>query len=221
MYITIVEDEKILSSKVAKKLNKNWYHTVVYNSFEEFMINRSNSADLYILDLSLEDWSWFDIIKYLRKEKKVDTPIIITSAYCDIDSKIYGLDLWADDYIPKPFSWEELIARIRSLFRRSFKVDKTSIIKYKSMRYDTSSKLMTKKGEIIKLTARESQLVEFALFNRWDLLTRTQIINSVWWEHDTLKVSDNNINVTIKSVRKKLWDEFDFRTVINKGYILK
>ncbi len=221
MYITIVEDEKSLWKTMARRLMSNWYNAIVYNSFGEFMKNRSYNSDLYILDLSLWDWNWYNIIKYLRREKNLNTPIIIVSAYSEQEKKIYALDIWADDYMSKPFSTWELMARIRSLFRRKFWVKKNSKIRYKKLLYDSSKKILKKWGKPISLTLRETQLVEFFIFNKGNLVTKEQLITSVWWEYDTLKVSDNNLNVTIFKLRKKLWDDFNIKTLLRQWYVLK
>lgn len=221
MYITIIEDEKVLSKNISKKLLKNWFNTKVINSFTDFMNEKFFDSDLYVIDISLRDWSWFDIIKFLRETKKCNSPIIITSWYNDPDKKIYGLDIWADDYLAKPFSSEELIARIRALLRRSYRVTWNSKAIYKDIIYDIKNKTLKKNWNIIEVTPRELNLAEFLLFNVWKLITKEQLIYSVWWEYDLLKISDNNINVTISNLRKKLWEDFDFRTLINKWYILE
>lgn len=221
MYITIIEDEKILSKNISKKLVKNWFNTKVFNSYNDFINNHSDIADLYIIDISLIDWSWFDIIKFLREKKQSESPIIITSWYSDYEKKIYALDLWADDYLSKPFSSEELIARIRALLRRSYKVSTNSNIKYKNILYNTSTKNITVAWKDINLTAREIQLAEYFLFNVWKHIEKSELINSVWWEQDSSKISDNNINVTISNIRRKLWDSFKLKTIINKWYILE
>lgn len=221
MYITIIEDEKILSDKISKKLIRNWYNTKIYNWYYDFMKDKDNHSDLYIIDISLQDWNWFDIIKYLREEKKSISPIIITSGYSDPEKKIYWLDLWADDYITKPFTTEELIARIRALLRRSYKVSNNSIIKYKWIIYDSVKKIIHRGWLIIDLTSREIQFIEFMLFNKSKLVTKSELITSVWWESDLIKVSDNNINVTISNVRKKLWSKFKLKTIVWKWYVLE
>ncbi len=221
MHITIVEDEKILSKNISKKLNKNWFNTKIFNSYTEFINTDFINSDLYIIDIWLIDWSWFDIIDHLRNKKNIESPIIITSWYSDPDKKIYWLDLWADDYLCKPFSSEELIARIRALLRRSYKVKLSSNITYKNFTYDTSKKTITKDSITLNFSSLELKLIEYFLFNIWQLITKTELINSVWWEYDLLKVSDNTINVTLSKIRKKLWNEFILKTIINKWYILK
>lgn len=221
MYITIIEDEKVLSNNISKKLLKNWFNTRIINSYNDFMNESFLESDLYVIDISLRDWSWFDIIKFLREYKNINSPIIITSWYNDVEKKVYWLDIWADDYLAKPFTAEELIARIRALLRRSYRVTWNSKTMYKDIIYDISNKRIEKNWVEIELTPRELQLAEFLLFNVWKLLTKEKLINSVWWEYDILKVSDNNINVTISNLRKKLWEDFNLRTMINKWYILE
>ena len=220
MHITIIEDEKILSKNISKKLIKNWFNTKIFNSYKDFINTDTFVADLYIIDLSLIDWSWFDIIKIIREEKQIDSPIIITSWYSDPEKKIYWLDLWADDYLSKPFSSEELLARIRALLRRSYKVSTNSNIKYKDLIYKVDNKSIIKNWENIVLTSHEIQFIEYMIYNIWKLVTKEEIMISVWWAYDPLKVTDNNINVLISKVRKKLWNSFDLRTIVGQWYIL-
>jgi DNA-binding response OmpR family regulator len=220
MHITIIEDEKILSKNISKKLNKNWFNTKIFNSYNDFIKTDTYIADLYIIDLSLMDWSWFDIIKIIREEKNIDSPIIITSWYSDPEKKIYGLDLWADDYLSKPFETEELLARIRALLRRSYKVSTNSEIKYKDLIYKTNNKTIIKNWKKIIFTSNEIQFIEYMIFNLWKLVSKEDIITSVWWAYDLLEISDNNLNVLISKVRKKLWDSFDLKTIVWQWYIL-
>jgi len=220
MHITIIEDEKILSKNISKKLIKNWFNTKIFNSYKDFINTDTFVADLYIIDLSLIDWSWFDIIKIIREDKQIDSPIIITSWYSDPEKKIYWLDLWADDYLSKPFSSEELLARIRALLRRSYKVSTNSDIKYKDLIYKVDNKSIIKNWENIVLTSHEIQFIEYMIYNIWKLVTKEEIMISVWWAYDPLDVTDNNINVLISKVRKKLWNSFDLKTIVGQWYIL-
>lgn len=221
MKVTIIEDEKILAAKTAIKLKKKWFSVEVFNSFHDFKDNYTYKSDLYLIDLSLWDWNGFDLIKWLREIKLVTSPIMITSWYNDDEKKIYWLDIWADDYLAKPYSPEILLARIRALIRRSYKVSRNSNIKYKNLIYSIPNKTLTDNWVLIDFTAREMQLVEFMLFNLWKLITKSEIISSVWWDYEISKVTDNTINVTISKVRKKLWKDFHFQTLINKWYILE
>ncbi len=221
MHITIIEDEKILSNNIAKKLNRNWYNTKVFNSYNEFINENNLDSDLYVIDISLTDWSWFDIIKYIRKNRDNKTPIIITSWYWDIEKKIYWLDIWADDYLAKPYSIEELEARIRALLRRSYENINNSEITYNDLVLNLKEKLIRKKWEVIDLTSKEIQFVEYMMFNVWKIVKKIDLINSVWWKFDEIDVTDNTINVTISKIRKKLWESFKLKTMINRWYMLE
>jgi DNA-binding response OmpR family regulator len=177
-------------------------------------------TDLYIIDLSLTDWSGFDLIKRLRL-KNAFCPIIIISWYNDTEKKVYWLDIWADDYIAKPFSPNELLARIRNILKRTYRLDWANIIKYKNITFDMSSKSVLSLWKPIDLTRKEKQIIELFLLNIWSLITKTKLINSVWWDYSDTSVSDNTINSTLSKVRRKLWYDFNLKTIVNEGYILE
>lgn len=221
MYITIIEDEKLLADNIAKRLKKQWFNSSIFNSYNDFIKSNFIKPDLFIIDLSLWDWSWFEIIKYIRNKKNTDTPIIITTAYHDLEKKLYWLNLWADDYLTKPYSIEELIARIKVVIRRTYKISNNSKVKYKNFTYDLDKQTIEKNNKEINLSNKEISLVEFLLSNKWKIITKEDIIKTVWWEIDLLNVSDNNIMVVISNIRKKLWKEFELQTIKNKWYILK
>lgn len=221
MNITIIEDDKLISDLLTKKLTSNWYKVNALNSKIDFMLNHHLDSDLYIIDIFLWDWDWFEIIKYLRETKMLDTPIIITSSYNDTERKIYWLDIWADDYLSKPFSPEELLARIRSLLRRNSMWNNSSLIKHNDIIFCLKTKELTLSWNVIHFTKKEISLIELFLLNQNKLINKSKIINSIWWNIDLLEITDNNINVIISKVRKKLWDNFNLKTVVNWGYILK
>lgn len=140
MKICIIEDEVLLAERIQQKLERNGYNVSLYNSCTDFMNSHSIDADLYIIDIALGDGSGFDIITWLRETKKSIAPVMITSGYNDTERKVYGLDIGADDYLPKPFSPRELLARIRALTRRNSEATKTSIIEYKDITLNLDNK---------------------------------------------------------------------------------
>ena len=221
MYITIIEDKENIYNNLSKKLKNNWFNTNVIENYEMFINNNSYLSDLYIISISLEDKSTQKIIHYLRDLKNNTTPIIILSEIKDLKETIHCLNIWADDYIIAPFLDEVIIAKTRALIRRSYKISYRSKIKYKNYIFDTLNKIISNNWKEIKLTPRESQLTEFLFYNQWKLILKTKLICSVWWEYDLLNVSDNTINATISKIRKKLWKEFKFKTIVNKWYILE
>ena len=221
MHITIIEEEKILSSKISKILKINWFNTQIFNTHTDFKNKSSYISDLFIIDITSTEFNWFDIITYLRNTRKIISPIIITSAHNDSHKKAFWLNLWADDYLVKPYCENEFMARIRALIRRSHNSTNNSILKYKNLEYNLLNKILIKDWEEIQLTANEVKLIELLLFNLWKVISKLKLINSVWWEYELKQVSDNTINVTISRIRKKLWIDFDFKTLINKWYILE
>ena len=179
-------------------------------------------SDLYIIDLWLWDGSGFDIIKWLRNDKKSTSPIIITSAYADCEKKIYGLDVWADDYMTKPFVPEELLARVKAQIRRNNNIiEKSNILTYENITFDKENHIVKVGAKVIQFTKKELQLLHFFLTHIWKLIPKNKIIYSVWNSSDFSSVSDNTINVTISKIRKKLGKRFKLRTKVNEGYILE
>lgn len=221
MYISIIEDDYFLAMLLQKKLEKEWFFVKIFVSYKSFMSNPYLKSDFFLVDLSLWDWNWFDIIKYIREIKKLDTPIMITSAFNDKEKKVYWLNLWADDYLPKVFSTEELIARIRAISRRKNNLVINSVLRYKDLSLDLKTKTVKILDEEISLTGKEMRLIHYFLTNIWQFVNKLDLINSVWWSHDLLSVTDNNINVTISKIRKKLWPNFNLKTKINQWYILE
>jgi two-component system phosphate regulon response regulator PhoB len=221
MIITIIEENIILSNILSRKIIKSWYNTKIINNCDDFLKNNYINSDLFIIgNFNKEKWNC-DLIKFIRKNSFTNSPIIILWSHNDPIKIINNFDLWADDYLSSPFSYDELIARVRAIIRRSYKVSQNSKIIYKNINYDVTEKIIRKKWKDITLTSRELQLTEFLLYNIWKLITKTQLINSVWWEYDLLRITDNNINVTISNIRRKLWEDFKFKTLVNKWYILE
>lgn len=222
MHISIIDDEKILAEKIRKKLEKQWYTVSIYHSCSDFYDAYSIASDLYIIDLGLWEWSWFDIIKWLRNEKYLYTPIIITSWYSDIEKKVYWLDIWADDYITKPVIPDELLARINVQLRKTQKAKKMSnIMEYWEILFDSKNNIIKLAGDEIILTKKEWQIVNFFIRHKWELISKNEIIHTVWSSEDFSQVSDNTINVTISKLRSKLWPSFKLITRVNSGYVLE
>lgn len=220
MKVSIIEEEKYSISRIGIDLKKKWFWVEYFFSFNDFKNNYLQDSDMYIIDFSSNISNWFKLVKWL-KNKKSKSPIIIVFSKWNIEDVLYWFNLWVDDCMVKPYSKCELLARIKAILRRSFKIDEVNIIIDQDIVFDTINKTFVKNNNLVKLTSREIQLAEYLLFNIWKLITKIQLINSVWWEYDILRVTDNNINVTISNVRKKLWKWFKLKTVINRWYILE
>ncbi len=224
MHISIIDDEKVLTSKISKKLQLNWYSVSEFYSFKEFMSNCTHDdiSDLYIIDISLWDGSGFDIIKFLRNEKKSQTPIIITSWFWDTQNIIFWLELWADDYMTKPFSPEELLARIKAISRRPRVIDEVQEeIKYKNIVINNTTKEIKVNWEKVEFARKESLILDLFITNVWKIIEKDKLIKYVWWVQSAIDVTDNTINATLSKLRKKLWDNFPLQTIHNIWYVLE
>lgn len=221
MNITIIEDDELLLKHLSKKIRKSWFNVDTYNSFNNFMNYSNKDSDLFVIDIWLWDWSWLDIIQYLRKNKKSDSWIIIASSYDTVENKIYWLDIWADDYIVKPFSPEELIARIRAVIRRKQTISTTLTIEYNNITINPKTRRIQKEWKEVQLTPKEKQIIEFFITHKWELVNKNELVWSVWWDYDNINVTDNTINATISKIKKKLFPNFKLKTVVWEWYILE
>ncbi|MDD2907679.1 MAG: response regulator transcription factor [Candidatus Gracilibacteria bacterium] len=223
MKITIIEDDIDLAEQIANRLQKDGYITAIYDSDKDFYVNFAENSDLYIIDINLgvSEEDGFNVIKFLRNKRNIKSPIIITSGYYNTEKKVYGLDIGADDYLQKPYSYEELVARIRALLRRGCE-EKTNIIKYKELKFDLSTKsFLSGVNTKIKFTKKDLMLVELFILNKDRVVSRHKVITSVWGDYDGSGVNDNTINVTLHNLRNKIGNVFNLVTVVGEGYILK
>ena len=201
MKILVVEDEKDLNRVITKHLKKNNYsvdscfdgeQALDYVSYGEY--------DLIITDIMMPKIDGYGLIKQLRNDKN-STPVIMLTAKDGLDDKILGLDSGADDYIVKPFEFDELLARIRVLMRRNYGFA-TNIIQVDDVVLDISKKQVTRSGESIVLTGKEYEVLEYLFKNKTRIISREQILNHVW-DYD-YEGASNIIDVIVKNIRKKL-----------------
>ncbi len=220
MNITIIEDDIMLASSISQKIIRSWYNTNIFNSIGDFKNNSLFTSNLYIIDVWLPDWTWLDIVQYLRIIKKISVPILIMSCLWSVRDKVLWLDFWADDYIIKPFSPDEFIARIRALLRRSLKINNSPKLYHDNIIFNLINKQITLKWKNIHLPNKEKLILKFFLLNKWEIIIKNRLIDVVW-HNDFASVSDNTINATLSKLRKKLGKSFLLETHVNEGYILK
>jgi len=221
MRILIVEDEEALALHIQEILNKEHYKAEVAfdgnDGLEQALVE---SYDLYILDVMLPGIDGFRILKELRKEN-ITAPVLMLTAKTQIEDRVTGLDLGADDYLTKPFAVPELLARVRSLLRRTSDT-KTTILSVADLEIDTATHIVTKAGEEINLTAKEYSILEFLLYNQNHVVSRMSIAEHVWGDNLDLFTMTNFVDVHIKNLRKKIGDDKDIvKTVRGVGYMLK
>ena len=221
MKILVVEDERDLNRIITKHLKKNNYSVdSCFDGQEALDFISYSEYDLIITDIMMPNVNGYEFIDKLRANKN-NTPVIMLTAKDTLEDKIVGLDSGADDYIVKPFEFDELLARIRVLMRRNYGLA-TNIIQIEDVVLDISKKQVTKSKELIDLTGKEYEVLEYLMKNKGSILSRDQILNHVW-DYEYVGAS-NIVDVIIKNIRKKL-DRGEGNTIIftkrGLGYFVK
>ncbi len=223
MRILVVEDEEKLAKAVKIGLEKNGYAVDLITNgekaFNRLSLNHID-YDLVILDLMLPDMDGFSITKALR-ERNVTTPILVLTARDETDVKVELLLSGADDYMVKPFSFDELLARIKALFRRPQNV-LPLVLTINDVELDSSNMQVSKKGEDVPLTLKEFMLLEHFMRNPNKVINREELLSHLWdFNYSSFS---NVVDVHVKNLRKKLgWGSSEgiLETVRGVGYRLK
>ena len=216
--ILIVEDQRRLGQFLKKSLTERTYTVVwVQTSREARDALCETKFDVIVLDLNLPDGDGLNLLQEWRKGG-FNEPVLILSARDAVQDRIKGLDLGADDYLPKPFSLEELHARVRSLLRRQVGVKET-VLEHRGIRMDLLGRTVTHDGVLVELTSREFALLEIFMHNPGRILTRTLISEKIWESH--YDVDTNLLDVYMSKLRGKLEaspEKLLFKTVRGVGY---
>jgi len=222
MRLLVVEDKEKLALALQKGLKQeNYAVDVCYDGIEGLNMAKTIKYDLMILDRMLPSLSGIEIVKEIRS-KKIQTPVIFLTAKDTITDRVEGLDVGADDYLVKPFSFDELLARVRALLRRPENT-KSNVLKYKDLSLDIKAFKVTRGSISIDLTNKEFALLEYLMRNPEEPHSKEQIIEHVWsFESDILP---NNVEVFIGYLRNKIDKPFpDKPSLINTkrgfGYML-
>lgn len=206
MKLLLIEDEEDLASALSKGLRKQGYFIDVASDGEEALdYYYATIYDLIILDLNLPKRDGLELLDIIRKDNK-EIKIIIVSARGSIEQKIEGLDNGANDYLTKPFDFQELLARIRSLLRRNF-IQNDLKIKTDYFICDMSNHtIYDYEGEEIKITPKEYMILEYLLVNKEKPISAEELLEKVWEDKDYLA---DIVKVHVSTLRKKLRDKFD------------
>ncbi len=206
MRVLIVDDEIELGEQIAQTLRKQQY-TVDTAGDGDIALEKicTEPFDLIVLDIMLPKKDGFAVLRELRAEG-VTTPVLMLTAKGEVASRVMGLDLGADDYLRKPFSMAELLARIRALLRRSHE-QASSLLVIDGIRLDTNTRTVTLNDEPVSLTPKEFSLLEFLLYNRNRAISRFNMAEHVWGDAFDPFTMSNNIDVHIKNLRRKLGDQ--------------
>ncbi|HVU34242.1 MAG TPA: response regulator transcription factor [Opitutaceae bacterium] len=220
MKILIVEDQRRLGQFLKKGLTEQTYTVTWVQSCREARDALcETSYDAIILDLGLPDGDGLSLLHEWR-HSGFNEPVLILSARDSVQDRIKGLDVGADDYLAKPFSLEELLARIRSLLRRQ-SAAKETVLEHRGIRMDLLGRTVTLVGNPVELTSREFALLEVFLQNPGRILTRTLISEKIWESH--YDVDTNLLDVYMSKLRAKLETTAGpplFKTVRGVGYQL-
>jgi len=221
MRILVIEDEENLALRVQRILQSEHYTAeIAFNGNDGLEQALIEPYDLIILDVMLPGIDGFQILKELRKEK-LTVPVLLLTAKTRVEDKVSGLDLGADDYLTKPFAVPELLARVRSLLRRTSDSKSTTII-IENLLIDTASHTVKKDGVDINLTAKEYAILEFLFYNQNHVVSRLSIAEHVWGDNLDLFAMTNFVDVHIKNLRRKIGDDKNLiKTVRGIGYMLK
>lgn len=202
MHILIIDDNKELLFGLEKLFNEAHFSTTIAaNLAEGEKALAQQNYDVIILDWLLTDGSGIEFLAHMRKNA-IDTPVLLLSSKSEVDEKVEALDAGADDYLQKPFSNIELLARIRVLIRRESNYKQTEII-IKNLKVNLATREVFIDDIFIKLTKKEFELLELLLQNQHVVLTRYQISDYLNRDFDALK-SSNLVDAHIKNLRKKL-----------------
>lgn len=220
MRILIVEDEIDLCNAIAEGLDIDGYAVdKCYDGESAFELISVEKYDLVILDLNLPKMDGIEILKAVRKQNN-NLKILILSARDHVSDKVLGLDLGANDYLVKPFDFEELEARIRNLLRRKF-IQEDNILEFKEISLDTSKRIAYVHKAHLALTKKEFALLEYFLLNRDKVISQEELMEHIWnMEADSFS---NAVRVHIASLRKKIKGALGYdpiQTKIGEGYLL-
>src|SRR5438132_4684402 len=201
MRILVVEDEKKVASFMKQGLEEEGYAVDVASDGEEGLAHAlAGVHDLIILDIRLPKMDGLRLLQALRQEK-VSTPVLLLTVRATIEDKVLGLDAGADDYLTKPFAFQELVARVRALLRRRVTADPT-VLQVADLLLDPARRTVTRGGNKIDLTPREFTLLDYFMRHPGRVLTRTMIAEHVWnYDFDT---TTNIIDVYVNYLRKKI-----------------
>ncbi len=214
--ILVVDDEESLCEILQFNLEIEGYEVDTAYSAEQALRLDPAGYDLILLDVMMGGMSGFKMAQLLKRNPLTATiPIIFCTARDSEDDTVAGLNLGADDYIAKPFSVREVIARVKSVLRRRPPRGHTDVIEYRTLSLDLRSKRCTLNGNDIQLTKKEFEILALLLRNRSRIFSREEILERVWT--DEVVVLDRTIDVNITRLRKKI-DEYGRNIITRKGY---
>lgn len=222
MRILIVEDEK----KVAQFLKKGFAAEafsvdLAGDGQEALRLIESGDYDAIVLDIMLPRMDGLEVVRRLRASG-IDTPVLMLTSKADIEDRVEGLNLGADDYLPKPFAFSEVLARVRAIMRRASGDAQASVLQVGDLRMDLLARTVERSGHTIQLTNKEFELLEYLLRNRRRVMSRVILMEHIWDMH--FDSETNIVDVMVNRLRRKVDDPFPdklIHTVRGVGYTLR
>jgi DNA-binding response OmpR family regulator len=221
MNVLIVEDEKGLALEIDEFLSHEGFtveHARTKKSAEEKIF--VNNYDFILLDLGLPDGDGFDLLKMLKSLDKREDAVIILTARGAVDDRIMGLEQGADDYLAKPFSLSELLARMHAITRRKHRLESNDI-NIKGLHINIQNRTVIYNDERINLTKKEFEIFNYLVLNKNRVISRTNLTEHVWGDVLEINSDSNFVDVHVKNLRKKLSQYIPidwFETVRSIGY---
>jgi DNA-binding response OmpR family regulator len=210
MNILVVEDEPEMASALVRGLQEELLDVqLAYDGRRALQLSQDNSFDLIVLDVMLPDLSGFDVVQRLR-ERSQETPVLMLTARDALPDIVHGLDSGADDYLTKPFSFSELLARIRALGRRGAAGPK-NVLELHNLILDVSSRRTFRNGQPILLSMTEFRLLEVLVRNNGRVVTRRALLAAVWGNRR--EVEENTLDAFVRLLRKKIDQEASVKLI--------
>ncbi|MBK9486048.1 MAG: response regulator transcription factor [Chitinophagaceae bacterium] len=224
MQVLLVEDEKKIADSLKQGLEELQYTVeIAYDGTMGEKLFRQQAFDIVILDINLPGINGLELCKKIREVNKA-IPVLMLTTFSSVPDKVEGFNAGADDYMVKPFSFDELIVRIRALLRRNAdgNLPTGNLLSIADLEMNLDTKQVTRSGKNISLTAKEFRLLEYMLRNKNRVVSRADIGEQVW--NNDFDTNTNTIDVYVNYLRKKIDKEFDIKllhTQVGFGYMMK
>ncbi len=222
MRLLVVEDDKKLGSYIVKGFQEAGFAVDHCADGEQGLIMATgNEYDAAVIDIMLPGLNGLALVQELRKQHSA-VPVLILSAKASVDDRVKGLQTGGDDYLPKPFAFAELLARVQALVRRGSRETEPTTLQVGKLKLDLLSRKVSRDGEKIELQAREFSLLEYLMRNAGRVVTKTMILNHVW--DYSFDPQTNVVDVLVCRVRHKVDKNFEprlIRTMRGMGYVLE
>lgn len=224
MKILLIDDEVSINGFINKGLEENGFAvTQAFDGEMGLRLARNGDYDVIILDLIMPGMNGLEVCRQLRETHQIQTPILMLTALNTTEDVVEGLNVGADDYLGKPFKFQELLARVRALGRRRGQVEAPiNLLRVSDLMIDLDQKIVTRAGQELQLTLKEFLLLECLMRNKNRVLSRLDLLEKVWGIH--FDTGTNVVDVYMNYLRNKIDKPFDqklIQTVVGMGYVIR